>query len=100
MGFMRLYLAPNSSSIITSNNVVFAAVENTSRKIRSKETIKNNIVMDTVNVIDENKNQVLLRMVQVIIRGMTTIETCALCDKASTVSKIDRKKSKEKRLAQ
>jgi hypothetical protein len=30
---------------------------------------KNNIVMETVNVIDENKSQVILRIVLVKIRG-------------------------------
>jgi hypothetical protein len=47
---------------------------------------KNNIVMDTVNVIDENKSQVILRIVSVKIRGKTTIKTYALCDEASTTA--------------
>jgi hypothetical protein len=50
---------------------------------------KNNIVMDTVNVIDENKSQVILRIVPVKIRRKTTIETYALCDEASTTTLID-----------
>jgi hypothetical protein len=36
---------------------------------------KNKIVMDTVNVIDENKSQVILQIVPVKIRGKRMIET-------------------------
>jgi hypothetical protein len=43
---------------------------------------KNNIVMDTANVIAENNSQVILRIVPVKIRGKTTIVTYALCDEA------------------
>jgi hypothetical protein len=53
----------------------FISRKTSSWKMRSKKTIKNNIVMDTVNVIDENKSQVILRIVPVKIRGKTTIET-------------------------
>jgi hypothetical protein len=55
---------------------------------------KNNIVMDTVNVIDENKSQVILRIVPVKIRGKTTIATYALCDEASTATLIDHQTAK------
>jgi hypothetical protein len=55
---------------------------------------KNNIVMDTVNVIDENKNQVILRIVPVKIRGKTKIKTSALCDEASTTTLIDHQTAK------
>jgi hypothetical protein len=55
---------------------------------------KNSIVMDTVNVIDENKNQVILRIVWVKIREKTTIETYALCDEASTTTLIDHRTGK------
>jgi predicted transcriptional regulator len=61
---------------------------------------KNNIVMDTVNVIDENKSQVILRIVPVKIRDNTTIETYALCalyavcGEASTTTLIHRQIAK------
>jgi hypothetical protein len=55
---------------------------------------KNNIVMDKVNVIDENKSQVILRIVPVKIKGKTTIETYALCDEASTTTLIDHQTAK------
>jgi hypothetical protein len=50
---------------------------------------KNNIVINTVNVIDENKCKVILRIVPVKIRGKATIETYVLCDEASTTILID-----------
>jgi hypothetical protein len=53
--------------------------------------------MDTVNVIDENKSQVILRIASVKIRGNTTIETyalCALCGEASTTTLIHRQIAK------
>jgi hypothetical protein len=50
--------------------------------------------MDTVNVIDENKSQVILRIVPVKIRRKTTIETYVLCDKASTTTLIDHQTAK------
>jgi hypothetical protein len=55
---------------------------------------KNSIVIDTVNVIDENKNQVILRIVMVKIREKTTIETYALCDEASATTLIDHQTGK------
>jgi hypothetical protein len=49
---------------------------------------KNNIVMGTVNMLDENKSQVILQIVPVKIRGKTTIETYALCDEGSLTNLI------------
>jgi hypothetical protein len=49
---------------------------------------------NTVNVIDVNKSQVILRIVPVKIRGKTTIETYALCDEASTLTLIDHQTAK------
>jgi hypothetical protein len=55
---------------------------------------KNNIVMKTVNVIDGNKSQVILRIVPVKTRKKKTIETYTLCDEASTMTLIGHQTAK------
>jgi hypothetical protein len=47
-----------------------------------------------VNVIDENKSQVILRIIPVKIRGKTRIETYALCDEVSTTTLIGHQTAK------
>jgi hypothetical protein len=53
---------------------------------------KNNILINTL--IDENKSQVILRIVPVKITGKTTIETYALWVETSTTTLIDHQTAK------
>jgi hypothetical protein len=58
-----------------AQTMFFMSRKTCSRQFHHPMLHKKNMLMDTVNVIDENKSQMILRIVPVKIREKMTVET-------------------------